>query len=106
MADASSIHQAYFETEGLPPGLARVRSLVAHEGLSFSYQVDIDLELPVTEIDPSAFIGANGRALITGTDGGILRRFCGIITRVRECASRDKEHLFAVTIGSPLASLR
>ncbi|WP_438014607.1 type VI secretion system tip protein TssI/VgrG [Sorangium sp. So ce315] len=106
MSDAISLHQAFFATEGLPPELARVRSIVAHEGLSFSYQVEVELDLSAPDVDPGGWIGANATAMIAAGEGGVPRLFCGLVTRVRERASRSEAHRIAVTLESPLAVLR
>ncbi|WP_437841384.1 type VI secretion system Vgr family protein [Sorangium sp. So ce1153] len=106
MTDATSLHQAFFATDGLPPELARVRSIVAHEGLSLSYQVEVELELSAPAIDPSGWIGAGATAIVASQDGGAVRLFCGVVTRVREGASRSEPHRIAVTLESPLAGLR
>jgi type VI secretion system secreted protein VgrG len=106
MADASSLHSMFFAAPGLEPGVARVLRVAAHEAMSLSYQIDVDLELGVTAMDPSSLVGEPGLAVVLGPDGVVLRRFSGLITRSRERASRGTKHHFSLTLESPLARLR
>ncbi|WP_437603816.1 type VI secretion system tip protein TssI/VgrG [Sorangium sp. So ce590] len=105
MSDAISLHQAFFATEGLSPELARVRSIAAHEGLSLSYQVEVEIELSAPELDPGGWVGASATAIVASQEGA-PRLFCGVVTRVRERASRGDPRTIAVTLESPLAVLR
>jgi type VI secretion system secreted protein VgrG len=105
MSDSTFLHQVFFTAEGLAPGVGRVRSLVAHEGLSRCYEIEIEIELALDGFDPAAWIGQPALARVVKSDGTILRRFGGIVTRVRERASVASPSRFTVKLESPLSLL-
>jgi type VI secretion system secreted protein VgrG len=106
MDDQRHHHQLFFTAPGLSSDDARVRHLVAHEGLSSCFLVEIDLELCTPEIDPNSWIGDSAEVVVVTSDGTTLRRFGGVITKAREQASVRDKACVVVTLESPLSRLR
>ena len=104
--EAAALHQMIFAAEGLEPGIAQVRRFASREGLSMSYEVDVDVEIATTSVDPRAWLLRRAFLAVGEVHGrAVLRRWGGVVTRVRERVSRGLRHRITVTIGSPLAPL-
>ncbi|KYF49761.1 hypothetical protein BE04_24710 [Sorangium cellulosum] len=108
MASESTIlHELVFLSDTIAAGETRVRELHAVEGLSRSYTFDIDLELVSAQIEPRALICTEAALVILHAGSGeVLRRYGGVVTRVRERVSRSAAQRIGVTLESPLAQLR
>jgi type VI secretion system secreted protein VgrG len=106
-SDTQSHHELLFFAPGLPAGAARVRRVHAREGLSVPFLAEIDLDLTGIEGSPRSWLHGQG-SLVVGrvADEAVLRRFGGVITRVRERATGGSKQLVTVTLESVLALLR
>ncbi|AGP36442.1 type VI secretion system Vgr family protein [Sorangium cellulosum] len=106
-SEASSQYDFIFTAEGLAPGAARVRSLDSREGLSTPYVVNASMQIDELLVEPRAWILRPAQLTAARIhDGVVLRRFGGVVTRVRERASRGTRQLVEVTLEPPIAALR
>jgi type VI secretion system secreted protein VgrG len=107
LADSTELHNLVFIAEGLGAGVARVRRLTAHEGLSVSYLAEIDIELSLVTVEPRAWVLRDAMlGVFQASDGTVLRRLGGVVMRVRETATRGQRQRITVFLESPLARLR
>lgn len=106
-SDTQTLHELLFLAPGLPAGAARVRRVHAREGLSVPLRVEVDVELTGVGGSPRSWLHAPG-AVVVGrvSDEAVLRRFGGVITRVKERASGGSKQLVTVTLESVLALLQ
>ena len=102
MAD-DDLHQTFFVTDGVAPEAVRVRRLTAHEGMSRPHAVTVELEVPASLPRPGAWIGQLATAVVARVDGTVVRRFGGVITKVRELACAAEPQRLEITFESPLA---
>ncbi|HZX00757.1 MAG TPA: type VI secretion system tip protein TssI/VgrG [Bacilli bacterium] len=104
---AAITHDLAFLAEGVDPGAARVRRLHAREALSQPFTVDVELELTDLSLSPRAWLHGPAQVVVhRPSDGAAIRRFGGVVTRVRERVSRTPRQEVVVTVESPLALLR
>ena len=107
MAAPQPLQELVFVAEGLPAGAARVTQASLREGLSASYTAEITVDLSEPGVEPRAWLLSDAMlAVVQVEDGAILRRLGGVVTRVRERASRREQRRVAVILESPLARLR
>lgn len=105
-------HNLVFQNEQLPADAARVVRVDARAGLSQPFAIDVDLEILGGELEPRAFLLNPAEILVfEGEDATLLRRFSGLVTRVREVAGRGalgvpEAQALTVTLESQLAVLR
>lgn len=104
--ETTFFHELVFVAEGLDAGATRVRRISAREGLSSSYTAVIDVELLVPAVEPRALLLRDALLGVARSDGEVLRRLGGIVTRVSERASRGDRQRLTLTLESPLARLR
>jgi type VI secretion system secreted protein VgrG len=105
--ETSQMHQVFFVAEGLEPGDARVRRYSGREGLSMSYAIDVEIEIPGGALDPVAWLMQPAAILMVRQgDGELLRRVAGYVGRVAEHGSRGAKQRIDLTLDSPLARLR
>ncbi len=105
--DSTSLHELTFLAEGLDAGVARVRRVIAREGLNVSYEAEIDIEVPAQAFEPRAWLLKDAQLVVFhAADGALVRRLGGIVTRVRERASRGAKQRITVIVESPLARLK
>ncbi|WP_437290995.1 type VI secretion system Vgr family protein [Sorangium sp. So ce406] len=108
MATEHTPYQVFFATQGVDPGLARVRSFHTREGLSVSFVAELEIEIPGTDIDPHAWLLSRAQVVMARqSDGAVLRRLSGLVTRVLERATAlgDRQRV-SLTVESPLAALK
>ncbi len=106
MASPNELQQVLFSTDGADPERVHVRRLTAIEGMSRPYAVSLELEVAQSLPRPGAWIGQKATVVVARGDGTILRRFCGVITRVAELANAVEPQQLRVTFEPPLALLR
>lgn len=106
--DSTARHEAVFQAEGVDPAIARVRGFSASEGLSRSYVIDVSVEILGIDLEPKDWLLRQAALVIAqASDGEVLRRYSGYVTKVGERATRraDRQRV-SVTLESPLALLR
>lgn len=97
---------ALFAIRDVEPGVARVRSLSVHEGLSEVTLIEVDVDFDEVSVDPKSWVRETATvALVLDRDGSEVRRWSGPVMRVRERASMGAEQRISVVIQSPLALL-
>lgn len=103
----AGLHEVVFFAEGVEAGGARVRRLHAREGLSAPYLIEVEIDVTGISTSPRSWLYEQGRVVVgSADDEAVLRRFGGVITRVREHASGGPRRLVGVTLESPLSLLR
>lgn len=107
-SEANTVYSVWFINDDVPAGAGQVRRLTTREGLSAPYQVDVDVELPPSDIEPAAWLLRPAEVcVIREGDGEVVRRWNGVITATRERASRaSQRQRVTLTLESPLAALR
>jgi type VI secretion system secreted protein VgrG len=104
-SETTSLHELVFATEGLDPSLVRVRGFTVREGLSEPYALDLQIDLE-GDLEPRAWILTPASVtVVRAADGAVLRRYTGVVTRVRERAGRAMRQRIGITVESPLAPL-
>ncbi len=106
---SSSLHQMIFAAEGVQAGALAVREFTGREGLSELYAFDVTLEAPNTDFNPRALLLHAAQVGVIEADGGaVVRRFAGVVARVREEVSvvGAPRLRFTVTIEPAFSILR
>jgi type VI secretion system secreted protein VgrG len=105
-SNSTSHHELFFLAEGIELGFARVRRIEQREGLSIPAVAEVDIELP-SALDPRAWLLLPAHVVAHRNESStILRRFSGVVTRVRAHGSRGMKQRVSLTLESPLAVLR
>ncbi|WP_437305815.1 type VI secretion system Vgr family protein [Sorangium sp. So ce388] len=105
--DATPLFEILLVADGLDAGAGRVRSLAGREGLSAPYAFDVLLDLPGLLVEPRAWLRGPAQVIVTqAEDGAVLRRYTGVVTRVREHVSRVAKQRLEIRLESSLAALR
>jgi type VI secretion system secreted protein VgrG len=107
-SESTAFHELVFAAEGIEPGILRVTGVSCAESMSRPYVVDVDLESPVADFDPRPLVLRSAAVLVGELPGGaVLRRYAGVVTRVRVSAGHvDERSRFSLTLEPPLAILR
>lgn len=105
--ETGSLHELAFFAEGVDPSAVRVKQLHVHEGLSRPFVVELDAVILSLSVSPRAWLYGQAEVIVgRAGDGAVLRRFAGVVTHVRERATRSSRQAVTVTMESPLALLR
>lgn len=105
MADRTDVRQLFFQAEGVDFGAGRVRSLSTEEGLSRSYRMHAEVSFEGAQIRPQAWMHGPATIVLAAGTETILRRYAGIVTRVRQKATRRERSAVEITMESPLSLL-
>jgi type VI secretion system secreted protein VgrG len=104
-SDATSIHQLFFLAEGIELGFAQVRRIEQREGLSSPAVAEVGIEVPAP-IDPRAWLLLPAHVVVVRDESStVLRRFSGVVTRVRTFGSLTTAPRISLTLETPLAVL-
>jgi type VI secretion system secreted protein VgrG len=105
--DSTHLHQIFFVNEAVGIGDARVAGMRSTEGLSRSYVLDVDVDLLGVEVEPRAFVQKPASIVVMHVGRGeVLRRYGGVVMRVKERVTRAAAQRVRFTLESPLAPLR
>ena len=106
---SSASYQLFFLAEGVDAGSLTPTRVTSRDEISRHSATDVDLDnYGPAPIDPSGLLRKGAQVAVVWTETGtVIRRFSGIITRVREKATKENEvQRVSVRIESPLHYLQ
>lgn len=105
--ESTAVYQLVFAADGIEPGAVLVTGVTCSEGMSRLYSIDVDLEAPVADFDPRPLVWKSAAVIVgDAASGAVVRRYLGVVTRVRLRAGHpDEGTRFSLTIEPTLAVL-